>query len=329
MTTRIARLMIGTAALVLSTGAAFAETIVIGHFGDPLPRDVARAEAKFEAATGWDIEWRKFASGTDVIAAMASGDVKISELGSSPLAIAASQGVDLQMFMISYAIGEAESLIVRNDAGIASLDDLKGKRVAVPVGSTAHFSLVGALDHAGIAESDVTIMNMPPDQIFAAWEQGAIDAAFIWHPVQSQIMETGSRLLGADKTAEWGYPTFNAWVVNSEFAADNADALAAFARTMDEANQSYLADPSAWTADSTEVQAIANLSGAAPEQVPEILEGYKFIPLSEQVNGSWLRDAAATMKSTAEFLKAAGRIDSTADDYTAFVNTTIAESAAN
>ncbi len=323
----IARLMIGTAALLLGTGSAFAETLVIGHFGDPTPLNAARAENAFETATGWDIEWRQFASGTDVIAAMASGDVKISELGSSPLAIAASQGVEIQMFMLSYAIGDAESLIVRDGAEIASIEDLRGKRVAVPVGSTAHFSLVGALKHSNIAESELTIMNMPPDQIAAAWEQDAIDAAFIWHPVQSQILERGTRLLGAGETAEWGYPTFNAWVANTEFAAENAEALAAFAGAMDAANQAYLDDPAAWTADSKPVLAIANLTGAEPDQIPVILEGFSFVPLSEQLSGPWLTDAATIMQSTAEFLKAAGRIDSTADDYSAFVNTGIAEAA--
>jgi taurine transport system substrate-binding protein len=47
--------------------------------------------------------------------------------------------------MLAQVIGEAESLIVRNEAGIASVEDLAGKRVAVPVGSTAHFSLMGCL----------------------------------------------------------------------------------------------------------------------------------------------------------------------------------------
>jgi taurine transport system substrate-binding protein len=320
-------MMIGTAALLFSTGAAFAETIVIGHFGDPTPMNAARAEGKFEEATGWDIEFRKFASGTDVIAAMASGDVVLSELGSSPLAIATSQGVEVQMFMLSYAIGESESLIARNGSDIETLEDLKGKRVAVPVGSTAHFSLMGALDHAGIDESELTIMNMPPDQIAAAWEQDAIDAAFIWQPVQNRILENGSRLAGADKTAEWGFPTFNAWVVGSDFAAENEEALVAFARVMDEANHAYISDRAAWTPDSAPVKAIANETGAAAEQVPEILEGYTFIPLSEQLSDTWLGNAAETIKATAAFLEKAGRIDGLADDYSAFVNMKIAEEA--
>ncbi len=73
-----------------------------------------------QKATGWEVEWRKFASGTDVIAAMASGDVVLSELGSSPLAIAASQGVDLQLIAFSDVIGKAESLIAHNGSGIST-----------------------------------------------------------------------------------------------------------------------------------------------------------------------------------------------------------------
>jgi len=319
--------LLGAAVLALSAGSALAEKIVIGQFGNPTPMQVAKAEGKFEKATGWEIEWRTFASGADVIAAMASGDVKIAELGSSPLSIAASQGVDLQLFMLAQVIGTAESLIVRNDAGIAKLEDLKGKNIAVPLGSTAHFSLMGALAHAGIAESDVTIVGMPPDQIAAAWEQKSIDAAFIWQPVQSQILKDGTLLVGANQTAEWGYPTFDGWVVNKEFAAENASAVAAFAKTMDEANAAYLADPAAWTADSEPVKTIAAATGADVTQVPDILQGFAFIPLKDQLSPTWLGGVAEKMKATSDFLVKAGRIDAAADDYTGFVNTDIATEA--
>ena len=324
----IAGLIAGTAVAAIALAApAAAETVVIGQFGNPTPMQVALAEQRFEEATGWDIEWRKFASGTDVIAAMASGDIKVAELGSSPLAIAASQGVDLQLFMLAQVIGSAESLIVRDGSGIEELADLRDKRIAVPVGSTAHFSLMGAVQQAGLAETDLTIMNMPPDQIAAAWQQDAIDGAFIWQPVQSEILKTGTLLVGADQTAEWGFPTFDGWVVNSEFAAENADAMVAFARVMDEANRAYLDNPGAWTADAGEVQTIAEQTGADPSQIPGILEGFAFIPLSEQTSDTWLGSAAATMQATAEFLKAAGRIDNVADDYGPFVNVDIAKSA--
>ena len=321
------RLLLAATGLALAAGPVMAETVIIGMFGNPTPMQAARAEKKFEAATGWDIEWRVFGAGTEVIAAMASGDVQLSELGSSPLAIAASQGVDLQAFMIAHGLGTAESLIAKQDSGIAKLEDVKGKRIAVPIGSTAHYSLMGALAHAGIAETDVTIINLPADQIAAAWDSGQVDAAFVWEPVQNQILQTGTFILGADQTAQWGYPTFDAWVVNRSFAEANADKLVAFAKVIDEANREYLADPAAWTPDSEKVKTIAEITGAAPDQVPAILKGFTFIPLADQLNETWMGGAAATMKNTAEFLVKAGRIDAAADDYSAFVTTSIAEAA--
>lgn len=327
MTSTLKALMLGAAAMALTAGAALAETIIIGHFGSPTPMQAARADGKFDAATGWTIEWRQFGSGTEVIAAMASGDVQVAELGSSPLAIGTSQGLEIQLFMIAQGLGTAESLIAKAESGIAKLEDVKGKRVAVPVGSTAHYSLMGALAHAGIPETDVTIVNLPADQIAAAWDSGQVDAAFIWEPVQNQILQTGTFILGADQTAAWGYPTFDGWVVNAEFAAANADAMVAFARTMNEANMAYLADPAAWTPDSDAVKKIAEMTGAAADQVPGILKGFTFIPLADQLGPTWLGGAGANMKTTADFLVKAGRIDAAADDYSAFVNTSIAEAA--
>jgi taurine transport system substrate-binding protein len=327
MTNTLKRLLIGAATLALTTGATLAETVIIGNFGNPTPMQVARAEKKFEAATGWEIEWRTFGSGTEVIAAMASGDVQVAELGSSPLAIGTSQGVDIQLFMIAEGLGTAESLIAKQGSGIEKLEVVKGKRIAVPVGSTAHYSLMGGLAHAGIAETDVTIINLPADQIAAAWDSGQVDAAFIWEPVQNQILQTGTFILGADQTAAWGFPTFDGWVVDKTFAEANADAMVAFAKVLDEANMAYLSDPAAFTADSAPVKAIAEMTGAAPDQVPLILKGFTFIPLADQMGATWMGGAAANMKTTADFLVKAGRIDAAIEDYSGFVNTGIIEAA--
>lgn len=320
-------LLVGAAALALPVAAAHGQTLTIATYSDPTPMNAARAQHAFEKATGWTIDWRVFNSGAEVIAAMASGDVKVAELGSAPLAIAATQGVDLKMFMISYAIGDSESLIARDGSGIETLADIKGKRLAVPIGSTAHFSLMGAIAHAGLKPSDVTVMTMNPDQIVAAWDQGTIDATFIWPPAQTEILRTGKRIVSATDTAEWGYPTFNAWTVDAAFLAEHEDQVAAFARAMDAANAAYLQDTAAWTPDNENVQLIASVTGATPEQIPEILKGYNFIPLKDQLGPQWLGNAAAVLKETAAFLKSVGRLDSVADDYARFVTLSVAEDA--
>lgn len=324
--TRIAAFVVAAFALV---GSALAEDIVIGHFGDPLPVQAAIAEGKFDKATGWKIDWRKFASGADVISAMASGDVKISELGSAPFAIAASQGVPIEVILISFVIGTSESLIARNGAGVNGPADLKGKRIAVPIGSTAHLSLMGALKHWNIPERDVQIVGMSPDQINAAWEQKVIDAAFVWYPVQGKLLESGKRLASANDVAGWGYPTFNVWAVNKAFAQSHRDQVLAFVKVMNEANAAYINNKAGWTAGSAPVKEIAARTGAVPDQIPEILSGNEFLTAKAQVSDTWLGGGAAkAIKQTAEFLKSVGRIDKVASDYSPFVDASFAKQVA-
>jgi taurine transport system substrate-binding protein len=103
--------------------------------------------------------------------------------------------------------------------------------------------------------------------------------------------------------------------------------MVAFAKTFNEANMAYLADPAAWTADSDPVKKIAAITGADPSQVPTILKGFTFVPLADQLGDAWLGSAAEKMKYTADFLVKAGRIDAAVDDYSAFVDTSIADAA--
>ena len=319
----------GIAACTMATSIAVAQDkVVIGHFGNPTPMQAAAANHEFAQATGWEIEWREFASGADVVAAMVAGDVDIAELGSVPFTIAASQGIDLQLFMIAQVIGEAESFVVRDSVNIDGIEALEGKRIAVPFGSTAHFSLMGTLYKAGLTERDVVLVDLPPDRIEAAWRDETVDAAFVWQPVQSRLLTNGSLLVTADESAEWGYPTFDGWVATGEFAAQNADELAAFIETMDSANSAYLENPSAWTADSAPVKAIAERTGIPSARIPEALRGYTLLSVAEQVGSAWFgRSVMRLIKYTGGFLTAAGVIDGVAEDYSGFVNTELTRAA--
>ncbi len=315
-------LLAGLAAVLLAGAtatAALAEKVVIGHFGTPIPMQAAVAAGEFEKATGWEIEWRKFGSGAEIIAAMASGDLKISELGSSPLAIGASQGVDYQVFAISNIIGEAESLIGRNESGITKVEDLKGKKVGVPLGSTAHYSLMGAIKNAGLAPGDVEVIGMKPDQIVAAWEQGQIDATFIWEPAKGKALKNGTLIMAANQVT--GAPTFDGWVVNTEFAKANSDFMVKFLKTLEAANAAYNSNPDAWTADSAPVKAIAERTGSPAAEVPAALKGYAFPSLKDMASADWLGGGIqANMLATAKFLMENKRVDAVLDDYSKFVN---------
>lgn len=107
------------------------------------PAKVAQVDGDYEKASKASIDWRKFDNGADVITAVASGDVQIGYLGSSPLAAAATRKLPVETFLIATQIGAGEALVARDS--IKSPQDLIGKKVAVPFVSTGHYSLLAAL----------------------------------------------------------------------------------------------------------------------------------------------------------------------------------------
>ena len=173
-------------------GSAFAQKkeVTFAHQDMLVPLRIVMESGELEKATGYKINWRMFGGGGDVIKAMASGDVQIGEAGSSPIVAAASQGQDIKLFWILDDIADAEALIVRNGSGINTVKDLKGKKVATPFVSTAHYQLMALMKTDGVDAKGVNVMNMRPPEIAAAWERGDIDAAFIWDPVLSKIKAT-------------------------------------------------------------------------------------------------------------------------------------------
>ncbi len=314
--------------LAASTAAAADREVTIGYQTSVEPSKVPQADGVYEKTTGWKINWRKFDSGADVIAALASGDVQIGYVGSSPLAAAASREVPFQTFWIAGLIGDAESLAVRNGSGINKPEDLIGKKVAVPFVSTTHYSLLAALKHWNIDPSKVTILNLRAADIPAAWARGDIDAAYVWDPALGKIKESGKILVSSADVAKWGAPTFDAWIVRKDFSEKSADFVTGFARVTGEAYAAYRADPKAWSAKSPQAEKIARLTGAKPEEVPDLLAGYVLPLAQEQASAALLGGGTAkAVAATAAFLKEQKKVDKVLDDYGPYVTAQFAKTA--
>lgn len=69
--------------LILSFGVKAAD-LTIGYQTGIDPSKVPQADGLYEKAIGEKIAWRRFNSGPEVVTAIASGDVQIGNLGSSP-----------------------------------------------------------------------------------------------------------------------------------------------------------------------------------------------------------------------------------------------------
>ncbi len=304
----------------LGTFAAEGTRITIGYQTVVEPSKVPQADGTYEAATKATIDWRKFDSGADVIAAIASGSIDIGYVGSSPLAAAASRDLPIQTIFVVGLIGESEALVARNGAGISKIADLAGKKVAVPFVSTTHYSLLAALKHEGVDPKTVEILNLRPPEIAAAWERGDIDAAYVWDPALGQIKGSGAVVVDSAKVADWGAPTFDAWIVRNDFAEKNPDAVREFVKVTGGAYEQFLAEKAAWTPSSPQAAKIAKLTGAKVEDVPDLLNGYVFPSLTDQASDKFLGGATVTaVAATSAFLKEQGKIDAVLPDYSKYV----------
>ncbi|TNC06636.1 taurine ABC transporter substrate-binding protein [Methylobacterium terricola] len=324
--------LIGVIGVVLGPGvpACAAEKSVTFAYQDMMtPIRVLMESGDLEKQTGYKVKWVKIGSGGDVIRAMASGNVDVGEAGSSAIATAASQGLPVKLFWILDDIGDAEQLVARNGTGITSVKDLKGKTVAVPFVSTAHYQLMFALQEAGLGPKDVRILNMRPPEIAAAWERGDIDATFVWAPVLSTVKKNATVLASAGDFAAKGKATFDGILATNAFLAAHPDFATTFVRLLAAADADYARNGSSWTVGSPQVTAIAKWTGAAPADVPEGLAAYRFPTLEGQASAQWLGGGAASaLRSTAEFLKAQGRVPDLAPDYGAYVTADVAKAAA-
>lgn len=317
-------LLVSSAALAgvafLSPASAEDFKITIGYQTVVEPSKVPQADGVYETATKAAIDWRKFDSGADVIAAIASGSVDIGYVGSSPLAAAASRELPIQTIFIVGLIGESEALVARNGAGIEKVADLAGKKVAVPFVSTTHYSLLAALKHEGVDPKSVEILNLRPPEIAAAWERGDIDAAYVWDPALGQIKTSGKIVVDSSQVAAWGAPTFDAWIVRTDFAEKNPEAVRDFVKVTGAAYAEFLAKPDAWSVSSPQAEKIARITGAKLGEVPQLLKGYVFPTLEEQASDKFLGGATVkAVAATSAFLEEQDKIDAVLPDYSKYV----------
>ncbi|MFD3510846.1 glycine betaine ABC transporter substrate-binding protein [Nocardia sp. NPDC058666] len=250
------------------------------------------------------ITWSQFASGGDVVQAFGAGSLDIGTLGSSPAtkALSAPLNLPVQVVWIHDVIGTSESLVVR-DKSITALTGLVGKKVATPFGSTSHYSLLAALDKAGLT-GKVDLINLQPDAIPGAWQGNQIDAAWVWDPTLSKLTEVGGTVLTSSAdTAAAGAPTYDLAIADKKFLADNAAFAKTWAKVQDYAVGQLKTDQAAAAVS------IGAQLGIAPDKVVLQLAGYQYLPAAEQAGPKYLGGGfSADLTGTARFLLSQGGI---------------------
>ncbi len=295
------RSLMGLAGALALPALAQTRTVTIGYQDLLVPMKLIMESPELERSTGYRVVWKMYDTGADIMKAMAAGEIQIGEVGSSPLTAAATAGQGVRLLWICDDMANAEALVVRNDAGMTRVSDLRGKTLATPHLSTSHYQLFAALAEAGVVRN-VKLLALKPPQIRAAWDAGTIDGAYVWNPVLGHLKASGKVLLTATQVAQRGYPTFDALAGNSRWADENEGFVVALIQAIARAQRSYGDTQAGWTPQTPAVQSIARLTKTPPEQVPAGMALYRFVTPEEQLGARWLGGGAATaMANTALF----------------------------
>lgn len=194
------------------------------------------------------VNWSDFTSGPPMMQAMASGSVDIGGVGDAPPVFAASGGENIVMVGARTTDGDQDAIVVPKNSPIHSIDQLKGKKVAVSVGSSDNYHLLTVLNKNGLTTKDITMVNLQPAPGLAAFSSGSIDAWDIWPPyVQQLTAQYGGHVI--ETGASYGSPY--SFEVASKSAVANpakAAAIRVFLKTLNQGYRWTATHPEQWGA---------------------------------------------------------------------------------
>jgi taurine transport system substrate-binding protein len=257
-----------------------------------------------DALPDYTIKWTKFDSGADINTAFIAGELDFGAIGSSPVArgLSAPLNIPYQVAFVLDVAGDNEALVARNATGITDVEGLRGKRIATAFASTAHYSLLAALQRAGLSASDVRLVDLQPQASLAAWERGDVDAVYTWLPTLDQLRKTGTTLVSSRELATAGKPTLDLGVVSTAFAQQHPDVVDTWRKVETKALNLIHDDPQA------AATAIGAEIGISPADAAGQLKQGVYLTAVQLTSPYWLGadgapgNVAQNLQSAAQFL---------------------------
>lgn len=148
------------------------------------------------------VQWIEFPAGPQLLEALAVGSLEFGLTGDSPPVFAQAAGKELLYVGAEPPKPDSSGILVLNDSPIRTLADLKGRKIALQKGSSAHYLLVRAVEKAGLQWTDIQPVYLAPADARAAFERKSVDAWAIWDPfyaaaelaIQPRVIATGRDL---------------------------------------------------------------------------------------------------------------------------------------
>ena len=181
------------------------------------------------------VAWIEFPAGPQLLEALSVGALEFGMTGDSPPVFAQAAGKDLVYVGAEPPKPDSSAILVMRDSPLKTLADLKGKKIALQKGSSAHYLVVRAIEKAGLQWSDIQPIYLTPADARAAFERKSVDAWGIWDPffaatelaIQPRILTTGRGLSSNNSF----------YLASKDFATQNGAAVVALFEELTKADQ--------------------------------------------------------------------------------------------
>ena len=224
-----------------------------------------------EALKAYDVTvvWQTFESGPPMTDSLLSGDSDIGVIGDVPVVTVCAPGNDVSVIAIAAQAADSYAILVPADSPINSAADLKGKKVAVTYGSTAHNMIEKYLNTAGLTIDDIELANATVSDTGAILEKNLADAISIWEPTVTRLTDTDSvRILSSG--SQCGLAGTNGVVARNKYAKNHPEVvteiLTQYKRAVDEL---YKMDAATLTTLSDEFK-------VTPHQMKKIIAKFRY-----------------------------------------------------
>ena len=187
------------------------------------------------------IRWVQSAGSNKALEFLNAGSIDFGSTAGAAALIARVNGNPIKSIYV-YSRPEWTALVTRADSPISTVEDLKGKTIAVTRGTDPHVFLVRALADAGLKQSDVKLVLLQHADGKLALLRGDVDAWAGLDPLMAAAE--------VDDKAKLFYrkPENNSWgVLNTTetFAAEHPDIIKRVVAVYEQARAEALADPAA------------------------------------------------------------------------------------
>ncbi|MFI6870822.1 ABC transporter substrate-binding protein [Nocardia sp. NPDC050406] len=193
------------------------------------------------------IEWSQYTSGPPMLEAINAGAVDIGGVGNAPPVFAAAAGSKIKI-VSAYRVGTSgQAIVVPPNSTLRAPEDLRGKKIAVAKGSSAHHHLLTVLDKAGLSFDDIEPQYLQPADALAALTTGRVDAWAIWDPYTAQAQQQAQARILVDGK---GYVEGDAFYVAGDKALGKTGTATALRDLLDRIKRAHTwvnANPEPWS----------------------------------------------------------------------------------